>query len=128
MTAKTKKLLIVDDSPTSKQIIRNQVRKIRGSWQIYDSDNALDALDMIEKLQPDYVTMDVNMPNMCGLEAADRIRRKWPKIRLTLITANIQEATTLRAAELKIGFIEKPISAEKIAQAVAYFETAAQDA
>lgn len=128
MNTAVKKLLVVDDSRTSNQIIRNQVRKLRGQWQIYDSDNAPDALEMVAQVQPDYITMDVNMPNMSGLDAAEQIRKKWPNIRITLITANIQDATVSRAKELNIGFIEKPISAEKIAQAVAYFETAEQNA
>lgn len=128
MSAVVKKLLIVDDSRTSNQIIRNQVRKLRNQWQIYDSDNARDAIEMVAMFQPDYITMDVNMPNMSGLEAAAMIREKWPLIRITLITANIQDSTVNRAKELNIGFIEKPISAEKIAQAVAYFEMAEQNA
>lgn len=128
MSAEPKKLLIVDDSRTSNQIIRNQVRKLRSQWQIYDSDNARDALEVVAMFQPDYITMDVNMPEMSGLEAAEKIRQQWPSIRITLMTANIQDATVNRAKELNIGFIEKPISALKIAQAIAYFEMAVQNA
>lgn len=128
MNTVVKKLLVVDDSRTSNQIIRNQVRKLRSQWQIYDSDNALDAIEMAAQVQPDFITMDVNMPNMSGLDAAEQIRKKWPDIRITLLTANIQDATIVRAKELNIGFIEKPINPDKIAEAVAYFETVEQNA
>lgn len=120
--------MIVDDSRTSIQIIRNHIRKIRPNWQIYDCDNGRDALEVVATFKPDFITMDVNMPGMTGLEVAEKIRRDWPGIRITLITANIQDSTFNRAKELNIGFIEKPIGSAQIAKAVEYLEMAAQNA
>lgn len=118
----SKTLLIVDDSAVTKQSIRNHFRKLRRQWSIYDSDNAIDAMEMIGNVKPDYVTMDVQMPKMSGIEAAERIRALWPEVRVVLITANIQDSTVAKAKELGVGFIEKPITVEKISRAVAYFE------
>jgi CheY-like chemotaxis protein len=117
-----RKLLVVDDSQTSRQVIRNYVLKNRRTWVQYESDNALDALDMIRMVSPDFITMDVNMPNMSGLEAAERIVKQYPHIKITLITANIQESVRLRAIELGLGFIEKPIKEAGILDAIEFFE------
>jgi CheY-like chemotaxis protein len=120
--SETKKLLIVDDSPTSRQIIRNHITRHRKVWQLYESDNGHDAMDMIRMVMPNYVTMDVNMPNMSGIEAAELILREYPHIRITLITANVQDAVRNRASELGIGFVEKPIKEESVIRAIGILE------
>lgn len=117
-----KTLLIVDDSQTSRQILRTRFSRLRRQWKIFDSDNGADAIDMVEWVRPDFVTMDVNMPNMSGLEAAERIVARWPGIRITLITANIQDGVRRRAAELGFGFIEKPINDNSIPAALLFLE------
>lgn len=120
--AEARKVLIVDDSPTSRQIIRNYILKHRRGWDVFESDNGEDAMQMIETVSPDFVTMDVNMPNMSGLEAAERILQRWPGIRMTLITANVQEAVRRRARDLGIGFIEKPVRDDGVRKAIDIFE------
>lgn len=121
-----KTLLIVDDSSMSRQVLRARFSKLRRNWQIYDSDNGADAVAMCEWVNPDFVSMDVNMPNMSGLEAADKIRARWPEIRIVLITANVQEATQKWAGERGICLIEKniPVSEASIERAVAHLEQA----
>lgn len=121
---RTQKLLIVDDSPTSRQIIRNHLLRHRRGWGIYESDNGMDAMDMMGMVNPDFVTMDVNMPQMSGLEAAEKIRQGWPNTRIALITANVQDAVVKRARELGFEFIEKPIKEAGILKAISFFETA----
>lgn len=117
-----KKLIIVDDSVTSRQIIRAMVARQRRDWVIFESDNGYDAIDMAEMLQPDFITMDVNMPKLSGLEASEMILAKWPNTRIVLVTANIQEAVQERARVMGVGFLEKPISEKSITGALAFFE------
>jgi two-component system, chemotaxis family, chemotaxis protein CheY len=118
----TKKLLIVDDSATSRQIIRNNVSRFRRDWSIFESDNGFDAIEMCEMIKPDCITMDVNMPNMSGLEAAEKILKVHPAIRIVLITANMQEPVRRRATELGMGFVEKPVTEEAVSRAIKFFE------
>lgn len=117
-----KTLLIVDDSQTSRQILRSRFGKLRKGWLIYDSDNGLDAINMIELIKPDFVTMDVNMPNMSGLEAADKIAMLNPAIRIAVVTANIQESVHQHVLDRGYCFIEKPICELSIPNALAFFE------
>lgn len=117
-----RKLIVVDDSQTSRQIMRAMIARLRGDWVVFESDNGYDALDLVRMVRPDYVTMDVNMPKMSGIEAAGRILADWPSTRIVLVTANIQDAVADRARELGIGFLEKPLNAQSVAAAVAFFE------
>lgn len=119
----TKKLLIVDDSFTSRQIIRNSVGRFRRDWSTFESDNGFDAIEMVGMINPDFITMDVNMPEMSGLEAAEKILVINPNIRIVLITANMQEPVRRRATELGMGFVDKPVNEESITRAIKFFET-----
>lgn len=119
-----KKLLIVDDSATSRQILRNHISRFRRDWSIFESDNGFDAIEMVEMVNPDCITMDVNMPNMSGLEAAEKILAMNPNIRIVLVTANMQEPVRHRAMELGMGFVEKPVNEESVSRALKFIETA----
>ena len=51
-----------------------------------EATNGNEALQMVEKLQPDVVLMDIAMPIMGGLEATRRISKDFPKIKVLIIT------------------------------------------
>lgn len=115
-------LLIVDDSRMSRMLIRAIVADSRPNWRIAEAISGDEALLAIEKECPDFVSMDVNMPGISGLEAAGRIRMRHPETRIALCTANIQESTREAAARAGIHFVAKPITAQSVADAIAFFE------
>lgn len=118
-------LLIVDDSRTSRTLIKGFVAQLRPDWRIVEADSGAAALAQIEAGRPDFITLDVNMPGMSGLEAAGRIRLRHPEIRVTLCTANIQDSVREAAARAGVGFIAKPITPKAVEQAVRFFEDGA---
>ena len=115
-------LLIVDDSRMSRMLIRALVSQIRPQWNLVDAISGDEALERVEESKPDFVSMDVNMPGMNGMEAAGRIRIRHPEIRIALCTANIQESTQQAAAKIGLQFIKKPITEAAIGEMVAGFE------
>ena len=124
----SKKLLIVDDSFTSRQIIRNNILKFHRDWAIYESENGEDALNMLRIVNPDFVTMDVNMPQMSGVECAERMAKEMPSLRICMVTANRQDPIRNRAHELGMGFVEKPITEESTSRVLRFFESVATHA
>lgn len=115
-------LLIVDDSRMSRMLIRAIVADSRPGWRIAEAVSGDEALLAVEKECPDFVSMDVNMPGINGLEAAGRIRLHHPQARIVLCTANIQESMREAAARAGIHFVAKPITAQSVADAIAFFE------
>lgn len=115
-------LLIVDDSRMSRMLIRAIVSDQRPNWRLIEATSGDEAVALVETEVPDYVSMDVNMPGISGLEAAGRIRIRHPDTRIAMCTANIQESTREAASKVGLHFVAKPITPTSIADAIAYFE------
>ena len=115
-------LLIVDDSRTSRTLIRAMLAQIRPEWRTIEASSGDEALQLVDQELPDFVSMDVNMPGISGLEAAGKIRLKHPDIRIVLCTANIQESVRNAAEKAGVHFVAKPITPQVVAQAVSHFE------
>lgn len=118
-------LLIVDDSRTSRLLIRGLVAKLRPNWRVAEAGSGVEALAAVESEVPDYVSMDVNMPDMGGLEAAGRIRIRHPEVRIVLCTANIQESVRAAAEKVGLGFVAKPITERSVTESLAFWEAVA---
>jgi CheY-like chemotaxis protein len=115
-------LLIVDDSRMSRMLIRAIIADTRPNWRIIEASTGDESVKLVDEHLPDFVSMDVNMPGISGLEAAGRIRIRHPEIRIVLCTANIQESTREAASKVGIHFVPKPITAATISDAVKFFE------
>lgn len=115
-------LLIVDDSRMSRMLIRAIIADSRPNWRMIEAANGDDAIKLADENLPDFVSMDVNMPGISGLEAAGRIRIRHPDARIALCTANIQESTRDAASRAGLHFVSKPITAQSVASAIAFFE------
>lgn len=115
-------LLIVDDSRTSRMLVRGLVTRLRPEWRLIEAASGEEALTAIEAERPDFISMDVNMPGMGGLAAAGQIRLRQPDIRIVLCTANIQDAVRAAAERAGVGFVAKPITENSVNQSIAFFE------
>ena len=106
-TSLVRKLLIVDDSKVSRMRIRAFFASHCPQWTATND-------------QPDFVTMDVNMPGMSGFEAAQPMLMRSSAIRVVMLTANIQESCRQVAASLRLNFVAKPATETSLQQALDY--------
>ena len=120
----TKTVLIVDDSRVSRMMARQHIADLHADWIVAEAATGEESLLKAREVAPDLILMDVSMPGMGGLAAAEQLRQEYPAMPISLLTANVQAATRERAVALGIGFVEKPITAARIAQLVAPLETA----
>ncbi|KTD72519.1 chemotaxis-specific protein-glutamate methyltransferase CheB [Legionella tucsonensis] len=72
------KILIVDDSPTEVALIQHIIESEKDMEVIGVAKNGKEAIELTEKLNPDLITMDIQMPIMDGLEATRIIMAKKP--------------------------------------------------
>jgi CheY-like chemotaxis protein len=119
----TKTVLVVDDSRVSRLMARQFILSARPGWQVEDAATGEEALDKVKTISPALILIDVNMPGIGGMAAAERLRTICPAAHIALVTANVQNATRNRAAELGIGFMEKPITEARIHALIGALET-----
>jgi two-component system, chemotaxis family, chemotaxis protein CheY len=119
--ASAKTVLIVDDSKVSRMVIRAHILAAHPGWSVVEAGNGEEAINMVGQSQPDFCTMDINMPGMLGTDAAAAILQSYPQIRIAIFSANIQEAVQSRAQQLGAIFVAKPVTEKSIGQALQHF-------
>jgi DNA-binding NtrC family response regulator len=108
------KVLVVDDDDTLRLTVRSALEP--NGYEVTEASNGLLALQLVESKGPfDFVILDVNMPEMSGLEALTKIKELSPETAVLIVTAfsNVQDAVTA----IKNGaydYLEKPVDAERI--------------
>jgi CheY-like chemotaxis protein len=112
-------VLVVDDSRVSRLMARQYILAAHPDWTVEEAATGEEALEKVKSYRPALIIIDVNMPGMGGLAAAEQLRTVCPQAHISLLTANVQSATRNRAQELGIGFMEKPITEERIARVIA---------
>jgi two-component system chemotaxis response regulator CheB len=105
------RVLVVDDSPTMRGLITAVLNSDPEVNVIGQAGDALEAREAIKKLDPDVVTLDIEMPNMNGLDFLEKIMRlrPMPVIMVSTMTHRGAEATL---AALEIGAFDcvgKPV-------------------
>lgn len=112
-------IFVVDDSRVSRMLSRQFILNMHPDWIVVEAVNGEEAVEKVESVRPDLILLDVNMPGMGGLAAAEKLREKYPTARITLLTANVQDATRDKASALGVGFAEKPITEARIQELMA---------
>jgi CheY-like chemotaxis protein len=117
-----KTYLFVDDSRVSRMKIRQVAQQHHPEWALHEAAGGKEAHEMTLTIKPDLISIDINMPEMSGLEAIAGLRQNCPAAKIVLLSGNIQDDMRAQAAQLGVGFVEKPITAAAIAQVMAYLE------
>lgn len=104
-------VLVVDDSALYRKVLTDVVREIAGAELVGTAANGRLALDRMRQIAPHIVLLDVEMPEMNGLETLAVIRREFPDVGVVMISGVGKRAADITVAALEIGaldFITKP--------------------
>lgn len=106
------RVLIVDDSPFMRRILKNVLEKDKDIVVVGEAKNGKEALESIYTIKPDLITLDVEMPIMDGLTALRKIIDKFniPVIMLSSLTKEGAQLTLRALEEGAFDFIPKPIN------------------
>ena len=89
-------ILIVDDSRTSRKILR-QILEEAGHTIIGEGVDGEDGYLKCKELKPDLVTLDITMPKMDGIEALQLIKKADENVKVVMITAAGQKEKMIQA-------------------------------
>ena len=104
-------MLVVDDSAFMRKVIAELVEASPDFRVVGTARNGLDALKQIHALDPDIVTLDIEMPELDGLQALGYIMSETPRpvVMLSAATGEGGDDLTIRALELgAVDFVRKP--------------------
>lgn len=119
------KVLVIDDSSLIRSIIKDVLKHAPNIEVIGEAEDPLVARELIKKLNPDVLTLDVEMPKMDGITFLKNLMRLRPMPVIMLSTLTTKGADiTLQALEIgAIDFIDKPNVQELLATKGSFKET-----
>jgi len=118
------RILVADDSRTILKMISHYLTS--EGYEVITADDGREALDIFESESDkvDLVITDINMPNMNGLELAEKIRSSEVNSGLPIIVLSTEESDKIKAEGKKAGvsaWIVKPPKQELLIKAVKHF-------
>lgn len=111
MSSRRRSVLVVDDSAFMRKVISELIDESAEFHVVGTARNGHDALKQIHTLDPDIVTLDIEMPELDGLETLGYIMSETPRAVIMLSAATTERGNdpTLRALELgAVDFVRKP--------------------
>jgi two-component system, chemotaxis family, protein-glutamate methylesterase/glutaminase len=123
------RILVVDDSALYRQLVKNVLRDCADVEVVGVAKGGEEALELVNALAPDLLTLDVRMPGMDGIEVLRELRRRRSPVKalmLSSLTANGAKVTTDALLEGAFDFILKPSSFDAAANRRALHEALAE--
>lgn len=116
------KILIVDDSRTSRKILRG-ILEGDGHTVVGEAENGKIGVEEYKATKPDIVTLDITMPEMDGIEALKAIKSVDADAKAIMVTAAGQKEKMLEAVKSGASeFITKPFEPEEILNVIKAIE------
>lgn len=115
---KQQNVLVVDDDTLMREVLKAILRG-EGYTVAGEAKDGQTCINQVERLKPDAVCLDVNMPGISGLETLRILREKFPSVRVVMITGDASMTTVRDAVSYgATGYIIKPFNALRVAEAL----------
>jgi len=112
------RILIADDESLRVMSLRGQLESL-GHKVVAEASNGAEAVRLADELRPDLAILDIKMPEMDGIEAAQKITAARP-IPIILLTAYSERELAERAASANVSaYLMKPVSEQDLLPAIA---------
>jgi two-component system response regulator NreC len=84
-----------------------------------EAGTGLEALQLVEQLQPDLVLMDIGLPDMSGIDVAHQIKQRWPTVAIVALTIHEDEEYFFKMLQAGVnGYVPKRAAPEELLTAV----------
>lgn len=113
---RSSKVMMVDDEPLTLEVMKIMLED-EGYNDFVVTDTSADAMDLLEKNNPDVVLLDVFMPGVTGFEILEKMRatKEYKHIPVIILTSSTDANTRLKALELgATDFLSKPVDPSEL--------------
>ena len=113
------KILLADDHQIMRDGLRSLIAKQPGMEVVAEADNGRAALKLARKLQPDVIVMDINMPDLNGIEATRHITAELPDTKIVAFSMHTDHQFVAGALKAGVsGYLQKDSAFEELALAI----------
>jgi len=109
------RILVVDDTPANIQVLASTLKQ--KGYQISVATNGQQALDILARVKPDLILLDVMMPGLDGFETCRRLKASsaWREIPVIFLTAKTEVADIVKGFEAgAVDYVAKPFHAHEL--------------
>jgi two-component system, NarL family, nitrate/nitrite response regulator NarL len=118
-SSKKIRIILADDHPIVRTGIKNALAEQKNIEVVGEASNGVQALKKAKELSPDIVLMDISMPGMGGLEAAQRLRATLPKVKVLVFTMHDNKEYVLEIIRSGAsGYVLKDTSTLELVRAI----------
>lgn len=113
-----KRVLIVDDEPTVRRVVRKMLAK---DYIVLEAEDGVEAVNVVRREKPDVVLMDVVMPKMDGVGACHLIKSASDTsvVPVIMLSARVQELDQEYVKDVGAdGYIVKPFGSQELTEAI----------
>jgi len=113
------RVLLADDHNLFRQGLR-QICELKGGFQVVaEAADGLEAVRLAQKLKPDVILIDINMPRLNGILATAQIIEKDPEARVIMLTMHRQDHYVIEAIKVGAkGYLLKTAEAQELVEGV----------
>ncbi|MEA3212740.1 MAG: hypothetical protein QOE70_5797 [Chthoniobacter sp.] len=113
------RVILVDDHALVRAGIRALLEKLPGVKVVGEAGNGREALEMVKKVTPNLVLLDISMAELSGLEALPRIVKDFPTVKVLILSGYANEEFVLHALRCgAAGYLLKDAAAEELGLAI----------
>ena len=114
------KVMIVDDEPKVREGLKTIINwKDHGYCICGECADGIEGLDMVGKLTPDLILVDIRMPEMNGLEFIEKVKKEGCISKFVILTGYSDFAYTKKAIQLSVyTYLLKPVEEEELVQTI----------
>ena len=113
------RVLIADDHHVVRRGLLFFLKTQKDIEVVGEAKNGLEAIEQVEKLQPDIVLMDLVMPELDGIQATERIKKQWPAIHVLMLTSFSDKDHVLPALKAgAAGYQLKDIEPDELVESI----------
>jgi DNA-binding NarL/FixJ family response regulator len=101
-------IILAEDHVLVRQGLRRIIQEDPSMQVIHEVGDGMELLALLQTTSPDIVILDISMPRLQGLEAAQIIREKYPAIKIMILTMHREKNYFLKAMEIGVnGYVLK---------------------